>query len=140
MKEDSRNLGVRNTFSFQYDTFSMSSSQLKEELLLSADPRPHWFWRNIDEREISWRYFIGGALQHTIECNYFLPFSQEQIEDGGHLRMDNISHVCVGHSRSHAHHDGRFFPTTYLGPYRVSLILENNAFQNPMKCKDRDLV
>ena len=50
--------------------------------------------------------------------------------------MENISHAFVGHSLSHTHHDGRFFPTTYLGLDRVSLILENIAFQNPMKCKD----
>ena len=54
--------------------------------------------------------------------------------------MDNICHACVGNSLSHNHHNGRFFPTTHLGPYRVSLILEKVAFQNPMKCKDRDLV
>ena len=54
--------------------------------------------------------------------------------------MDKISHDCVGHSLSHAHHDGRFFPTTYLGPYRVSFILEKLAFQTPMKCKDKNLI
>ena len=54
--------------------------------------------------------------------------------------MDNISHACIRNSLSHTHHDGRFFPTTYLGLDRVSLILEKIAFQNPMKCKDRDLV
>ena len=35
LKGDSRHLGVRNPFSFQDDAFSTSSSQLKEELLLS---------------------------------------------------------------------------------------------------------
>ena len=40
LKDDSRHLEVRNPFSFQDDNFSMSSSQLKEELLLS-DLRPH---------------------------------------------------------------------------------------------------
>ena len=54
--------------------------------------------------------------------------------------MDNISHVCVGNSLSHTHHDGGFFPTIYLGLDRVSLILEEVAFQNPMKCKDRNLI
>ena len=49
--------------------------------------------------------------------------------------MDTISHDCVGHSLSHAHHDGRFFPTTYLDPHRVKLILRKIAFQGPMKCK-----
>ena len=76
LKEDSRHLGVRNPFSFQDDTFSMSSSQLKEELLLS-DPRPHWFWKTMDEREVSRRDLIGDALRHTMECNTFLPLSQE---------------------------------------------------------------
>ena len=65
--EDSRHLEVRNPFSFLDDPFSMSSSQLKEKLLLSADPRPHWFWRTIDGKEILWRDFIRGALQHIME-------------------------------------------------------------------------
>ena len=118
----------------------MSSSQLKEKLLLSVDPRPHWFWRNIFERGVSWRDIIGGALQHTMECNVSLPFSQEHIEDGEHLRMDNISNAYVGNSLSHAHHDGRFLPTTCLGPYGIKLILDKIAFQNPMKCKDKNLI
>ena len=50
--------------------------------------------------------------------------------------MDNISHDCVGLFLSHAHHDGRFFPTTYLGPYRVKLILGKISFQDPMKCRN----
>ena len=48
--------------------------------------------------------------------------------------MDNISHDYVGHSLSHAHHDGRFLPTTYLDPDRVKLILGKIAFQDPMEC------
>ena len=40
-----RHLGVRNLFSLQDDTFSMSSSQLKEELLLS-NPRPQGFFED----------------------------------------------------------------------------------------------
>ena len=67
-------------------------------------------------------------------------FKEEQIDDGGHLRMDNISHVCVGHFLSPTHHDGRFFPTTYLGPYGINLILEKISFQYPMKCKDKNLI
>ena len=54
--------------------------------------------------------------------------------------MDNISHACVGHSLSPTHHDGRFFTTTYLGPYGIKLIIEKIAFQYPMKCKDRNLI
>ena len=50
--------------------------------------------------------------------------------------MDNISHDRVGHSLSHAHHDGRFFPTTYLDPHRAKLILGKIAFQDPMKCNN----
>jgi len=49
----------------------------------------------MDEREVSRRDLIGDALRHTMECNAFLPFSQEQIEDGGHLRMDNISQTPI---------------------------------------------
>ena len=54
--------------------------------------------------------------------------------------MDNISHACVGNSLIPTHHDGRFLPTTYLGPYGIKLILEKNAFQHPMKCKDKNLI
>ena len=54
--------------------------------------------------------------------------------------MDNISYDCNGHFLSHTHHDGRFFPTTYLGTYGIKLILEKIAFQYPMKCKDRNLI
>ena len=94
----------------------------------------------MDEREVSRRDLIGDALRCTMECDVFLPFSQEQIEEGGHLRMDNISHACFGHTLSHTHHDGRVFPTTYLILDRVSLILEKLTFQNPMKCKDKNLI
>ena len=141
MMEDSRHLEVRNPFSFLDDPFSMSSSQLKEKLLLSTDPRPHWFWRTIDEKEISWRDFIRGSLQHIMECKDFLPFShlnihgfkEEQIDDGGHLRMDKNSHVCVGNFLSPTHHVGRFFPTTYLDPYEINLVIEEIEFHYPMK-------
>ena len=94
----------------------------------------------MDEREVSRRYLIGDALRYTTGCNDFVPFSQEQIEDGGHLRMDNIFDAYVGHPLSHTHNDGRFFPTTYLILDRVSLILEKRTFQNPMKCKDKNLI
>ena len=67
-------------------------------------------------------------------------FKEDQIDDGGHLRMDNISHACVGHPLSHTHHDGRFLPTTYLILDRVSLILEKFILQNPMQCKIRNLI
>ena len=91
------------------------------------------------EENISQRYFSGGALPHIMECKIIqqfeevLPFSQEQIDDGGHLRMDKISHNFIGHLLSHTHHDGMFFPTTYLGPYGIKLILGKIAFKNPMK-------
>ena len=92
---------------------------------------------------------MKGALQHFMKYNVLqqfeevLPFSHldlygfkgEKIDDGGHLRMENISHACVGHSLSPKNHDGRFFPTTYLGPYGIKLILGKSAFQYPMKCK-----
>ena len=105
LKDDGRHLAVRSPFSLQDDTFSMCSSQLRDKPLLS-DLRPHWFWKTIFEREVSRRDLIGGALQHIMECNVFLPFSQEKIEDGGHIRIDKISHACVGHSLNHTHHDG----------------------------------
>ena len=116
--------------------------------------------RNDEEEKThaSWKYSHGSfiyealedALQHFMECKVlqqfeeYFPFShldlhrfnEEKIDDGGNLRMDNISHVCVGHFLSHAHHDGRFFPTTYLNPYGIKLILEMIAFQSSMKCRD----
>ena len=106
------------------------------------------------EEEVSSRDPIKDGLQNSMECKvlqqyeealFFSPldlhgFKEEQIDDGGHIQMDNISHVCVGHFLSHTHHDGRFFPTTYLDPYGVKLILEKIAFQHPMECKSRNLI
>ena len=55
--------------------------------------------------------------------------------------MDNISHVCVGYFlMSPTPYDGRFFPTTYLDPYGINLVIEEIAFQYPMKCKDRNMI
>ena len=64
---DGRHLEMRNIFSFLDDTFSISISQLKEKLIPTADPEPHWFWRAIDEKKVSLRDLIGGALQHFME-------------------------------------------------------------------------
>ena len=97
---------------------------------------------------------MKSALQHFMECKAlqqseealsFSPldlhgFKEEQIDDGGHLRMDSISHVCVGHLLIRSHHDGIFFPTTYLDPYGVKLILEKITFEHPMKCKNINLI
>ena len=47
-----RHLEMRNIFSFLDDTFSMSISQLKERLLLAAEPEPHWFWKAMDEKKV----------------------------------------------------------------------------------------
>ena len=63
-----RHLDMRNLFSFLDDTFSMSISQLKERLLPTADPKPHWFWKAMDEKKVSLRDLIGGALQHFMRC------------------------------------------------------------------------
>ena len=80
------------------------------------------------------------GTQPLLEYSNDLPIyitKGEQIDDGGHIRMDNISHVCVGYFlMSPTHHDGRFLPTTYLGPYGINLVIEENAFQYLMKCKD----
>ena len=55
--------------------------------------------------------------------------------------MDNISHDCVGYLLMRtAHHDGRFLPTTYFAPYGINLVIEEIAFQYPMKCKDKNLI
>ena len=94
------------------------------------------------EEEVSRRDFILGALPHIMECKILQqfeeapPLSQEQTEDGGHLRMDKISHDCVGNSFDHAHHDGNFFPTTYLDPHGVKLILGKISFQGHMKFRN----
>ena len=68
---DGRHLEIGNLFPFQDDSFSMSISQLKEKLIPAADPKPYWFWRAIDEKRLSWRDLIGGALQHIMECKFF---------------------------------------------------------------------
>ena len=94
----SRHLEIRNSFSSLDETLSMRMPQIKERLVLVSDPRPLCFWKDMHEVEISPRDFSGGALPHIMECKILqqfeevLPFSQEQIEDGGHIRMDNISH------------------------------------------------
>ena len=62
-----RHLEMRNIFSFLDDTFSKSISQLKERLLPAADLEPHWFWKDMDEKKVSLRDLIGGALQHFME-------------------------------------------------------------------------
>ena len=73
---DSRNLEVRNPFSFLDDTFSMSTHQLKEKLLPAADPRPHWFWKIMHEEEVSSRDPMKGALQNFMECQVFQPYEE----------------------------------------------------------------
>ena len=107
----------------QVSDVDLDSGMRRSELHRIQQPRVEIGWREIlswysveqtmDEGEVSRRDLTGDALRHTKGCNDFLPFSQEQIEDGGHLRMDNISHACDGHPLSHTHHDGRFLPTTY---------------------------
>ena len=64
---DSRHLEMRNIFSFLDDTFSMSISQLKEKLLPAGDLEPCWFWRAIDEKKVSLRDLMGGALENIME-------------------------------------------------------------------------
>ena len=68
----SRPLEKRNSFSSLDDTLSMSMSQLKERLLLAADPRPLWFWKDMHEEEIFRRDFSRGALPHIMECKILL--------------------------------------------------------------------
>ena len=80
---DGRHLEVRNPFSLLDDPFSMSTPLLKEKILLAANPWPLWFWKAMHEDKASWEEFIGGALQHIMECKVLqqfeedLPFSQE---------------------------------------------------------------
>ena len=62
-----RHLDMRNIFSFLDDTFSMNISQLKKGLLPASDPKPHWFWKAMDEKKVSLRDIIGGAIQHIME-------------------------------------------------------------------------
>ena len=49
------------------DAFSMSISQLKERLLPTTDPEPHYFWKAMDEKKVSLRDLMGGELQHFME-------------------------------------------------------------------------
>ena len=98
-------------------------------------------YKSSDAKDISQRDFNGGALPHSLECKVLqqleegFSFSQEKIEDGGYLQMDSFSHECGGNSLSQTYHDGRFFPTNYLDPHMVKLILRKSVFQNPMKCR-----
>ena len=79
-------------------------------------------------------------LEHSNDLPICIT-KREQIDDGGHLRMDNISHVCVGYFlMSPTHHDGIFFPTTYLVPYGIKLVIKKITFQNPLKCKDKNMI
>ena len=71
-----RHLEIRNSFTSLDDTLSMSMPQLKERLLLSADPRPLWFWKDMHEEEISWRDFSRGALPHFMECKIIHQFEE----------------------------------------------------------------
>ena len=64
---DGRHIEVRNPFSFLDDPFSMSSPQFKEKLIPAKDTEPYLFWKAMHEEEISWRDFIGGALQHIMK-------------------------------------------------------------------------
>ena len=64
---DGRHLEERNLFSFLDASFSMSTPQLKEKLLLAEDPKPQWFWKDIDERsfleDLKWI-----AFKNPLEC------------------------------------------------------------------------
>ena len=72
----SRHLEIRNSFSSLDDTLSMSMPQLKERLLLAADPRPLWFWKAMHEEEVSSGDPIGGALQHFMKCKVLKKFEE----------------------------------------------------------------
>ena len=65
----------------------MSISQIKEKLLPVADPKTYWFWRAIDEKRISWRDLIGGALQHIMECKVL-----QQFEEVGVLQWEDAKY------------------------------------------------
>ena len=62
-----RHLEVRNIFLFLDDTLSTRISQLKERLLPATDSEPHWFWKAMDEKKVSLRDLIGGALKHFMK-------------------------------------------------------------------------
>ena len=57
----------------------MSILQLKERLLSVPDLEPHWFWKAMDEKKVSLRDLIGGALQHFMECKVFYQFGEDGI-------------------------------------------------------------
>ena len=91
---DGRHLEMRNIFSLLDDPFSMSISILKEKLLPAVDPTPIWFWRAFDEKRISLRDIIGGALQHFMKCKVIQQFGGDGIlqrEDT--MILQHITHI-----------------------------------------------
>ena len=89
-----RHLDMRKIFSFLDDTFSMSTSQLKKKLIPTADPRPHWFWKAMDEKKVSLRDLIGGALQHFMECKFLHQFREDGIlQRENTMIMQHITHL-----------------------------------------------
>ena len=62
-----RHIEIKNLLSFLDDHFSMSISHLKEKLLPTEDTKPHWFWKAMDEKKVSLRDLIRGALQHFMK-------------------------------------------------------------------------
>ena len=74
-----RHLEMKNLLSFFDDTFSMIISPLKERLLPATDPEPHWFWKAMDENNVSLRDLIGAALQHFMEWKVLHQFGKDGI-------------------------------------------------------------
>ena len=73
------NIAMRNILSFLDDTLSMSISYLKERLLPTVDPGPHWFLKAMDEKKVSLGDLIGGAFQHFMECKVLHQFWKDGI-------------------------------------------------------------
>ena len=76
---DGRHLEMRNILSFLYEILPMSISQLKERLLPTTDPEPHWFWKAMDEKKVSLRDLTRGALQHFMKCKVLHQFGEDGI-------------------------------------------------------------
>ena len=89
-----RHIEMRNLFSFLDDTFLMSISHLKEKLLPIANPEPHSFWKAMDEKKVSLRDLIEGALQNFMKCTVLHQFGEDGIlQRENTMIMQHITHL-----------------------------------------------
>ena len=73
-----------NIFPFQDDSFLMSTSQLKEELLPVVDLEPYWLCRAIGENKRT------NSLCDQSNGSFIHEEMEEKMIDGRHLEVRNI--------------------------------------------------